>query len=78
MLAADLTSPDGLGTVVERIGQGGIDLVVNNAGFGTSGAFHEFDADCLEREVALNVQALTRLSHAALATMVTGEASCST
>ncbi len=69
VLAADLTSPDGLGTVVERIGRGDIDLVVNNAGFGTSGAFHELDADRLEREVALNVQALTRLSHAALATM---------
>jgi len=70
VLAADLTSPDGLRAVVERVERGDVDLVVNNAGFGTSGAFHELDADRLEREVGLNVQALTRLSHAALATMI--------
>ena len=47
-----------------------IDLVVNNAGFGTTGAFHELDVDRLSDEIGLNVDALTRLTHAALATMV--------
>ena len=47
-----------------------IDLVVNNAGFGTNGIFHELDVDRLTDEVELNVSALTRLSHAALAAMV--------
>ena len=44
--------------------------MVNNAGFGTNGLFHELDAERLDREVQLNVAALTRLSHAALAAMV--------
>ena len=43
---------------------------MNNAGFGTSGVFHELDVDRLEDEIELNVTALTTLSHAALATMV--------
>jgi len=47
-----------------------VDLVVNNAGFGTSGAFHTLDPARLSEEVSLNVQALTQLSHAALAVMV--------
>jgi short-subunit dehydrogenase len=44
--------------------------VVNNAGFGTSGVFHTLDADRLEREIALNITALTRLSHAAMNTFM--------
>jgi len=47
-----------------------IDLVVNNAGFGTSGTFHELDVDRLLREIDLNVKALTYLSHVALSAMV--------
>jgi short-subunit dehydrogenase len=72
VLAADLTTPDGLAAVVDRVGDAAlpIDLVVNNAGFGTSGAFHELDADRLDREVQLNIAALTRISHAALSAMV--------
>ncbi len=70
VLSADLTSADGLGAVVARIERGDLDLVVNNAGFGTSGDFHEIDPERLRREVELNVQALTRLSRAGLAVMV--------
>ena len=39
-----------------------IDLVVNNAGFGTSGVFHELDVERLEDEIEFNVSALTTLS----------------
>lgn len=72
VLAADLTTSDGLSAVVERVANNAdpIDLVVNNAGFGTSGAFFELDADRLDREVQLNVAALTRISRAALGAMV--------
>jgi len=72
VLVADLTEPAGVQAVVDRIGDAArpIDLVVNNAGFGTSGAFHTLDADRLAREVELNVVALTRLSRAALGVMV--------
>jgi short-subunit dehydrogenase len=72
VLSADLGSADGLAAVVARVEDEAapIDLVVNNAGFGTSGSFHELDADRLDAEVQLNIAALTRLSRAALGAMV--------
>lgn len=72
VVVADLGTDEGQRVVAERIGDGTspVDMVVNNAGFGSSGTFHELDVDRLAAEVELNVAALTRLSHAALATMV--------
>jgi short-subunit dehydrogenase len=72
VLGADLTSPEGVDAVVRRITdpKHAIDLVVNNAGFGTSGEFHTLDPDRLDDEIALNVAALTRISRAALGAMV--------
>lgn len=71
VLQADLGTPDGVAATAERIGSGTdpIDLVVNNAGFGTNGRFHEQDVERLGREIDLNVRALTVLSHAALTAM---------
>ena len=72
VLAADLTTADGVAAVEERLTDPHrpVDLLVNNAGFGTSGAFAELDPDRLDEEVRLNVGALTRLSRAALGAMV--------
>jgi short-subunit dehydrogenase len=72
VLVADLLTAEGQRAVADRIGDATrpVDLVVNNAGFGTNGMFHELDADRLADEIELNVAALTRLSHAALAAMI--------
>lgn len=72
VLEADLGTADGQAVTAERIASAAapVDLVVNNAGFGTSGQFHELDIDRLAGEVELNVTALTVLSHAALTAMV--------
>ena len=72
VLGADLTTPEGLTAVEARIvdDRDPVDLVVNNAAFGTSGPFVTLDVDRLEREVSLNAASLTRLSHAALRAMV--------
>ena len=72
MLVADLATSGGQDAVAARIADDDrpVDLVVNNAGFGTSGAFAELDVDRLSEEITLNVAALTRLTHAALAAMV--------
>ncbi len=71
VLAADLTNGADLRRVEARVAEPpGFDLVVNNAGFGTVGAFADSDADCEEEEILLNVVALMRLSRAALATML--------
>lgn len=69
-LVADLETDAGVATVEAVLAERQLDLVVNNAGFGTSGEFRTLDPDRLDREIALNVRALTRLSHAALRTMV--------
>ena len=72
VLVADLTTDEGMRAVAVRIASTAepVDLVVNNAGFGTSGEFHLLDPDRLDDEIHLNIRALTRLSHAALASMV--------
>jgi short-subunit dehydrogenase len=71
-LVADLATPDGVATVAARLADDArpIDLLVNNAGVGSSGSFWELP---VEREVAmihLNVLALVQLTHAALGPMV--------
>lgn len=72
VLVADLTTAEGRSTVEARLASNDapIDLLVNNAGFGTSGAFASLDADRLQREIELNVTALTRLTRAALPRMI--------
>ncbi|MFM8014541.1 MAG: SDR family NAD(P)-dependent oxidoreductase [Actinomycetota bacterium] len=72
VLAADLTTDTGLGAVLERLREPTrpvIDLVINNAGFGTSGPFVAADPERLSREIALNITALTRISHEAVRLM---------
>lgn len=72
VLGADLTDAGGLERVAGRVAdeRRRIDLLVNNAGFGSGGPFVDIDPDRLDAEIALNVAALTRLSHAALSVMV--------
>jgi short-subunit dehydrogenase len=67
VLVADLTDPRQLETVEARART--VDLLVNNAGFGTFGAFHTLDVDAETREINLNVIALVRLTHAAASAM---------
>ena len=70
-LSADLTDAAEL-RVIEEVAAGddGLELVVNNAGFGTFGRFGELDADQEESEIRLNVLALVRLTRAALPGMI--------
>ena len=71
-LAVDLSTDDGVSTVAERLADESapIELLVNNAGFGTSGRFWDLDADREAEEIRLNVEALVVLTHAALDAMV--------
>ncbi len=72
VLAADLETDEGVDRVAERLQDRArpIDLLVNNAGFGSYGRFHEHPIDQEASMVQLNVVALVRLSHAALGPMV--------
>ena len=71
VLAADLTDPSDLAIVEERAADRDrpIDVLVNNAGFGTVGAFGDMSVDREANEIALNVTALVRITHAALGPM---------
>lgn len=70
VLDADLATRKGVDTVVHRLASGDVDLLINNAGFGNDGPFHELDAVAAENEISVNVVALARLAHAAAAPMV--------
>lgn len=71
VLAADLTVSEELERVEKRIAEDPtLDLLVNNAGFGTQGRFAELDLEREEAEIRLNVIALVRLSRAALPHML--------
>jgi short-subunit dehydrogenase len=70
VLAADLTNTDDLHRVVARIDRGDIDILINNAGFGSSGPFVELDIDNEMNEIDLNIRALVRLTHCAAEHMV--------
>ncbi|MDQ6798268.1 MAG: SDR family oxidoreductase, partial [Actinomycetota bacterium] len=72
VLVADLTDEGGLAAVEARLGNGSapVDLLVNNAGFATSGRFAELPVEGEVAEIHLNVLAPVRLTRAALPGMV--------
>ena len=71
ILTADLTLEEDLTRVEARIASTpGLDLLVNNAGFGTRGRFWETPLEGQERMHRLHVMATMRLTRAALAAMV--------
>jgi len=70
-LAADLAEEADLRRVEARIAAAAnLELLVNNAGFGTVGRFFEVPVDAQDRMHRLHVLATLRLTHAALAGMV--------
>ena len=70
VLAADLATDAGVAAVTARLAQGDVDLLVNNAGFGNNGPFHELDDTKASDEIRVNVLALAQLTHAAAGPMV--------
>jgi short-subunit dehydrogenase len=70
VLPADLTEAAELRVVEHLVEDANLDLLINNAGFGTVGSFSELEVDREEEEIRLNVVALVRLTRAALPGMV--------
>jgi short-subunit dehydrogenase len=72
VIGADLASDGGMAVVEERLRANDrpVDLLVNNAGFGTTGRFAELPIEEEDQEIRLNVLALTRLTGAAVPGMV--------
>lgn len=71
VIAMDLAKPDPGELLAEEVKQRGleIDLLVNNAGFGAVGLFHEGAAERDQRMIAVNLAALTDLTHSFLPAM---------
>jgi short-subunit dehydrogenase len=69
-LAGDLGTESGVDALVARLEGRVVDVLVNNAGFGTYGRFSELDAGREHDLVAVNVDALVRLTHVVLPGML--------
>ncbi len=72
VMAADLAKKNAVGKLVEGVSrQGlGVDLLINNAGFGARGAFAEMDRAMQARMIDLNCRALVDLCHGFLPDML--------
>jgi short-subunit dehydrogenase len=70
LVVGDLSTAAGVDELIAALAGRTVDVLVNNAGFGTHGRLTEIDA-ARERElIAVNVDALVRLTHAVLPGMV--------
>jgi short-subunit dehydrogenase len=70
VVVGDLGSQMGIADLIEVLSGREIDVLVNNAGFGTYGPLAEIDTDRDHDLVAVNVDALVRLTHAVLPGMI--------
>ena len=69
-VAADLSTPSGVSALLHHVGERPIEVLVNNAGFGSYGPFVEADPDREAEEVALDVGAVVTLARAFLPGML--------
>ena len=70
LVVGDLGTQAGVDELIAALGGREVDVLVNNAGFGTYGTFAEIDAEREHELVAVNVDALVRLTHAVLPGML--------
>jgi short-subunit dehydrogenase len=69
-VAVDLSTRSGVSALLDRVGERPIEVLVNNAGFGSYGPFAESDAEREDDEVAVDVSAVTTLARAFLPGML--------
>src|SRR4029077_2598374 len=63
---ADLSSPSGVSALLDRVGDRPVEVLVNNAGFGSYGPFAEADPDRETEELAVDVGTVVALARAFL------------
>ena len=69
VVAADLGTQEGIDALSAWLSAEPVDLLVNNAGFGSHGEFAQLELDRELEELTVNVRALMTLTHTALGSM---------
>jgi short-subunit dehydrogenase/uncharacterized protein YndB with AHSA1/START domain len=69
-VVADISTRSGVSALLDRVGDRPIEVLVNNAGFGSYGPFAEADAEREDDEVAVDVSAVISLARAFLPGML--------
>lgn len=69
-VAADLSSRSGVSALLDRVGDRPVEVLVNNAGFGSYGPFAEADPDRETEELAVDVGTVVALARAFLPGML--------
>ncbi len=69
-VSADLSTRSGVSALLDHVGDRKIEVLVNNAGFGSYGPFTEADPDREDEEVAVDVGAVVTLARAFLPGML--------
>jgi uncharacterized protein len=69
-VAADLSTGSGVSALLDHVGNHPVEVLVNNAGFGSYGPFAEADPDREADEVAVDVSAVIALARAFLPGML--------
>lgn len=70
IVAADLSKPAGVAHLLAQIGERPVEVLVNNAGFGTFGAFADADHEREDQEIAVDVSAVVTLARGVFPGMV--------
>jgi short-subunit dehydrogenase/uncharacterized protein YndB with AHSA1/START domain len=69
-IVADLATQAGVTRLLDHVGERSVEVLVNNAGFGTYGAFAEAEHSREDDEIAVDVAAVVTLSRAFLPGMI--------
>jgi len=72
VIAKDLIAPNAAREIYDELAKDGIEVeyLINNAGFGGHGLFHEQDADFQQNMITLNISSLTEMNRLFLPQMV--------
>jgi short-subunit dehydrogenase/uncharacterized protein YndB with AHSA1/START domain len=69
-VVADLATPAGVAALLDHVGERPIEVLINNAGFGSYGPFAEADLDREAEEIAVDVSAVVALARAFVPGMI--------